>query len=378
MRVVFIGDWFHGQGNDSHLRELAKSTDLTIYGNGPPPEFAPSRALQRVPLKVPAGPSFWVYKSLSEALDADRPQVVHVLTEPWQMLAVQVARWARRSPRTAFVMHNSDRNWWTVAAGRRAARRLIAQRTFARADGFVSESSGGVGEAERFGIPRGTVTAAVIMNPRDPDSFSPPINGRDRPAAREKLGLPRDGIGVGFLGRLSIEKGPLLFVDGFREAASQLDGQVWAAVAGTGPLEGEVAERAAGSNLTRIGLLDYPDDVATFLHAIDVLVMPSVRVGQWEEQAPRAVVEAMLSGCVVVGTSVGGIPEMLGGTGIVVDEQTPSAVGAGIVAAVRDPAVPRLRASARQRAIDVYSGKSAAAALLDVWERALRNREGRA
>src|SRR5262249_33734599 len=142
MRVVFIGDWFHDRGNDSHLRALAKSVDLTIYGTGLRPDFAPSRALEPASLKAPLGPRFWFYRRLDEALDADAPEVVHVLTEPWQLLALQVARWATRSPRTAFVMHNSDRNWWTVGAARRAARRMVARQTFARADAFVSESSG--------------------------------------------------------------------------------------------------------------------------------------------------------------------------------------------------------------------------------------------
>jgi glycosyltransferase involved in cell wall biosynthesis len=372
MRVVFIGDGFHGEGNDSHLRALAESVDLTIYGCGEePPEFSAFRELRPVRLRPGVGPRFWFYKHLDRALDADRPDVVHVLTEPWQLLALQTSRWARRSPGTAFVMHNSDRNWWTVPAGRRAARRVVARQTFARADGFVSESSGGVREAQQFGLTNGTVTAAVIMNPRDPDGFRPPLDDAARAAARARLGLPREGTGVGYLGRLSEEKGPILFVDAFQQAAARAERPIWAGVAGTGPLEQEVAGRAAGTSITCLGALDYPNQVASFLHAVDMLVMPSVRVGQWEEQAPRAVVEAMLSGCIVVGTPVGGIPEMLDGTGIVVDESTPAALADGILRAATDPAGSQLRRDARTRAIDVYSGRSAATSLVDIWERAL-------
>ncbi len=371
MRVVFIGGEFHGEGNDSHLRALAESVDLTIYGSGPPPEFSAFRELRPVRLRPRVGPRLWFYKHLDRSLDADKPDVVHVLTEPWQLLAFQASRWARRSPETAFVMHNSDRNWWTVPAGRRVSRRLVARQTFARADGFVSESGGGVREAEQFGLTNGTVTAAVIMNPRDPDAFRPPLDGNERAAARERLGLPREGTGVGFLGRLSEEKGPMLFVDAFEQAASRTEQPLWAGVAGTGPLAHDVAGRAAGTSINCLGSLDYPDQVAMFLHAVDILVMPSVRIGQWEEQAPRAVVEAMLSGCIVVGTPVGGIPEMLDGTGIVVGESTPAALADGIVRAASDPAVSELRAAARTRAIDVYSGRSAATSLVDVWERAL-------
>jgi len=374
MRVVFIGDSFHGKGNDSHLRSVAEAVDLTIYGTGAPPDFAAARDLQPVRLKAPVGPRLWFYKGLEQALDNDKPDVVHVLTEPWQLLALQTARWAGRSPDAAFVMHNSDRNWWAVPAGRRLARRIMARRTFARADGFVSESAGGVREAERFGL-AGAVAAAVIMNPRDPDSFRPPLDATERLAAREQLGLPRDGTGVGFLGRLSQEKGPLLFVDAFEYAVSRGGPPLWAAVAGSGPLARDVQQRAAGSSVDCLGSLEYPGDVATFLHAVDVLVMPSIRIGQWEEQAPRAIIEAMLSGCVVVGTPVGGIPEMLDGTGIVVGDTTPTALADGILRAASDPTVSELRDAARTRAIDVYSGESAAKSLVDVWERALERRK---
>src|SRR5262249_18811515 len=214
-----------------------------------------------------------------------------------------------------------------------------------------------------------------IMNPRDPHAFRPPVDGAERVAARERLGLPREGTGVGYLGRLSEEKGPILFVDAFEQASARSERPLWAGLAGTGPLEAEVAGRTAGTSINCLGALDYPDQVATLLRAVDILVMPSVRIGVWEEQAPRAVVEAMLSGCIVVGTPVGGIPEMLGGTGIVADDQTPAALGAGIVRAATEPAVAELRPAARQRAIDVYSGDSAADALLDVWKRARRARE---
>src|SRR5262249_14463932 len=309
-------------------------------------------------------------RELGRALDEDRPDVLHVLTEPWQLLALQASRWVSRHPETALVMHNSDRNWWTVRPGRRFGRRLMARRTFSRADGFVSESSGGVHEALDLGVANGTVTQAVIMNPRSPSLFRPPVDDAERRAARERLGLPLDGTGVGYLGRLSVEKGPLLFLDAFAQAALRSSARLWAAVAGTGPLDAEVAA-GAGHDVFLLGGVTYPGDVAMLLRALDMLVMPSVRVGQWEEQAPRAVIEAMLSGCLVVGTPVGGIPEMLGNTGIVVADETPAAVADGIVRAASDPEAATLRASARARAIDVYSSESAANALLQVWEQAL-------
>jgi glycosyltransferase involved in cell wall biosynthesis len=376
MRVAFIGRWFQGDSNDGHLRALAGLVDLTVYGVHARTDFCASRELDSVDLTRRVGPRLWFYRRLEDALDADKPDVVHVLTEPWQLLAFQVARWARRHPETALVVHNSDRNWWTVSAGARIARRSLASKALARADGFVSESNGGLREAERFGLVDQAVTALVHMNPKDPDVFRPPLDDVERAAAREQLGLPRNGTGVGFLGRLSPEKGPLLFLDAFHRAAPQVGESLWAAVAGTGPLAGEVGARA-GSRVTCLGSLSYPAEVATFLRGIDTLVMPSIRTGRWEEQAPRALIEAMMSSCVVVGTPVGGIPEMVDSAGIVVSEAAASSLAEGIVQAASHPSASDLRKAARERAVEVYSGESVAKVLVDVWERALATRRGK-
>jgi glycosyltransferase involved in cell wall biosynthesis len=375
MRVVFIGRWFQGDSNDGHLRALARLVDLTVYGVHARTDFCASRELEPAHLTRRVGPRLWFYRRLEQALDTDKPDVVHVLAEPWQLLAFQVARWARRHPEAALVVHNSDRNWWTVSAPARIARRLLAKKALARADGFVSESTGGLQEAERFGLADEAVTALVHMNPRDPDVFRPPLDDVERVNAREQFGLPRQGTGVGFLGRLSPEKGPMLFLDAFQQAAPRVGESLWAAVAGTGPLAPEVAARA-GSRITCLGSLSYPAEVATFLRGIDILVMPSIRIGRWEEQAPRAVIEAMMSSCLVVGTPVGGIPEMVDGTGIVVSEAAASSLAEGIIRAASHPSASGLRSAARERAVEVYSGESVAKALVDVWERALATRRG--
>src|SRR5262245_54325716 len=114
MRVVFIGGWFHGEGDDCHLRKVAEMVELTVYGHhvtapdglpepAPRPDlcdFCPSRELTPVHVSVGVGPRLWFYRHLGQALDEDRPDVVHVLTEPWQLLALQASAWARRRPET--------------------------------------------------------------------------------------------------------------------------------------------------------------------------------------------------------------------------------------------------------------------------------------
>src|SRR5690348_9870036 len=51
-------------------------------------------------------------------------------------------------------------------------------------------------------------------------------------------------------------------------------------------------------------------DVVTPLHAADILVVPSV----WDEPCGRVVIEAMATGCPVLASRAGGLPEILTGS----------------------------------------------------------------
>ena len=60
--------------------------------------------------------------------------------------------------------------------------------------------------------------------------FRPARDCAERAACRRQLGLPVDGIGVGFMSRLVPEKGPLLFLEALQELLPTLAteyGQRW-------------------------------------------------------------------------------------------------------------------------------------------------------
>ena len=61
-------------------------------------------------------------------------------------------------------------------------------------------------------------------------------------------------------------------------------------------------------------------DVPHFMHTLDILVLPSRRVGMWAEQFGRVLVEAMAAGKIVIGSSSGAIPEVIGNAGFVFQE----------------------------------------------------------
>ena len=104
-----------------------------------------------------------------------------------------------------------------------------------------------------------------------------------------------------YAGRLSTEKG----VDNLLEVAATLPLRL--KVAGSGPLEQELRQRyGQHDNIEFLGQLD-GEQVSRLLAHARFSVMPS----EWPENNPLSVIESLCLGTPVVGTHMGGIPELI-------------------------------------------------------------------
>jgi teichuronic acid biosynthesis glycosyltransferase TuaC len=124
-----------------------------------------------------------------------------------------------------------------------------------------------------------------------------------RSEARRLLQLPLDRVIALFVGSLIPEKG----VRELADAVLQLGDPFMAVFVGAGPFA-EYRSRDPRAP----GRLDYRGerphaDVARYLSAADVLVLPS-----YGEGLPTVLVEAGSMGVPVIASAVGGIPELLG------------------------------------------------------------------
>lgn len=145
-----------------------------------------------------------------------------------------------------------------------------------------------------------------------------------------------------YLGRLSREKGVLTLVDAFARAAGDMPG--WRlVVAGDGPgreaVEAKVAAMPAGV-AERVELAGYQtgEPLRELVDRAALTAAPS----ECLENAPYAVLEALASGKPVVGTSMGGIPELVreGETGFVAEPRDAASLADALrrgAAAAADP-----------------------------------------
>lgn len=151
--------------------------------------------------------------------------------------------------------------------------------------------------------------ATMIPNGYDPTVFHP----IDKAQVRKKLGILKDGWRyVGFVGNLKKVKGadrlPVIFESIHRQLPN-----TFFIVVGDGPLLGYLKNRLRNINVLFTGNVPQTD-VALYMNALDVLVLPSRNEG-W----PCVVLEAQACGTLVVGSNRGGIPEAVGFSEYVVE-----------------------------------------------------------
>jgi glycosyltransferase involved in cell wall biosynthesis len=161
-----------------------------------------------------------------------------------------------------------------------------------------------------------TIGVAVTDRPagRGPES---------RQRARERLGLPADGVVVGAVGRLTYQKAPEDFVTAISALGRANVTGVWV---GGGELADQVA-RLAGAAGGRIVLTGDRADVAEVLPAFDIFALPSRYEG-----LPTAVAEAMTCGIPVVATAVNAVADLVepGVTGLLVPPARPELLASAI------------------------------------------------
>lgn len=136
------------------------------------------------------------------------------------------------------------------------------------------------------------------------NAWAPPGTQLSRSEARAALGLPADGVVVGWVGRLSPEKGADLFL---AAAARISNPAVRLSIVGDGPersrLESQARLLGLGDRISWHGLVA---GAGRLMPAFDLFVLSSRTEG-----TPIALFEAMAAQVPAVATAVGGVPDVL-------------------------------------------------------------------
>lgn len=193
-----------------------------------------------------------------------------------------------------------------------------------------------------------------IYNGVDFESFSPEARPGSGDEFRAELGIPRDAIVVGAVGRFAPEKNFDLLI----EAMRRLDATGRSAYL---VLVGEGGERdrlvSAARNGGRVEKAIFPgvlQDVRPALSAMDIFVLPSRAV----ETFSNAALEAMAMARPVVLSSIGGAPEMIesGENGLLFESGDLRGLTDALIRLYDSPSLrKRMGAAARRRVADRFT-----------------------
>lgn len=173
-----------------------------------------------------------------------------------------------------------------------------------------------------------------------PNAWYPAVAPLDRAAARRELRVPDDRFHIGWVGRLSPEKGPDVLV----EALARLEGVPYAAsFVGDGPERRRLETRATALGAAgRIVWAGARPEASRLFPGFDVFVLSSRTEG-----TPIVLFEAMAAGVPVVATHVGGVEDVVTpAEARLVPSEDPDA----LAQAVRDVWMDQGGAAARARA----------------------------
>jgi glycosyltransferase involved in cell wall biosynthesis len=189
----------------------------------------------------------------------------------------------------------------------------------------------------------------------------------DRDECRRRLDIAPDRVVILCARRFVPKNGVQFLPAAIRALELQADNALWL-LAGDGPLlawvQSELAPQAARDRVRFLGRVA-PDRMPSITGAADVAVLPSLI-----EAVSISGLEAMAQGLPLVGTAVGGIPDLIEDdvTGLLVPPADPQAMADAVARLVASPARRQdLGAAGRRRVVERFTWDAVARATMKVY-----------
>jgi glycosyltransferase involved in cell wall biosynthesis/2-polyprenyl-3-methyl-5-hydroxy-6-metoxy-1,4-benzoquinol methylase len=186
------------------------------------------------------------------------------------------------------------------------------------------------------------------------EEFNPDVF--DVPTERQALGIADDELAVYFVGRLSEEKNPNVFLDAAKKLLQEkTDLKLKFFVIGDGPMRPQVEKAVSSMPKDKMTYLGYKTnkEIGRYLSTADIFVLPSAVEG-----FPLGILEAMSMEVAVIASRVGAVPDIVvsGTEGLIVTPGSAKEIVEGIRALCADPKLLRaMQAAARRKVTDKYS-----------------------
>ncbi len=236
---------------------------------------------------------------------------------------------------------------------------------FRYADGFISLSNQITSELLKSGIDKEKIHFA--FNGVDIVKFYP-VDPEQKNLKRKSLFLPQRQTIV-FVGRLVPRKGVDILLKAFKCVKEKHQG-THLLILGDGEQMQALKGLCRSANLDNsVSFLGEKDNIADYLRAADIFVIPSRREGN-----PNVLLEALACGLPVVATSIGGIVEVIkdGENGLLIVSEDEKMLAEKILFLLgNENYCEKLRRRAREEVRSRFSLDSLASKYLELYERLL-------
>jgi len=216
-----------------------------------------------------------------------------------------------------------------------------------------------------------SVPIVPVENAVDTERYRPPT---DITRLTASLGIPEQAEIVTIVGSISERKGQREFLDAAKQVLARRPRSLFLIVGED--MEAKGAYRRAMEDYARalgiasgVRFLGFVSDTSNWVAASDVIVLPSLKEG-----LPLSLAEAHGCGKPVVATRVDGIPEIVaeGVTGFLFEPRDVTGMGAAITRLLEDESLRKdMGVAARQRAEEIFSQRSHAAKIQEIYQRVL-------
>jgi glycosyltransferase involved in cell wall biosynthesis len=163
---------------------------------------------------------------------------------------------------------------------------------------------------------------------------------------------------IGYIGRLSQEKGIINFIDAMSLIIKE-DNDIDFIIVGGGELlskvEGKVRASGVHDKVTIIG--EVPSSIVpNYLNELKLLVVPS-----YNEAGPQTVIEAMACGTPILATPVGWVPDLIedGKTGFILADNSPECIAKNVTRVLKQQNLEDIVQNAHNLVMQRYTLKAA-------------------
>lgn len=367
MRVLMISHAMVTRSNHRLAEELSAYPDLQLTVLTPPWWDEESRHVAQEKVSDPRynirvgqmayfrqpKPNLFLFRSgLAKALRKVKPDIIDAYEEPFSLVMGQILLLRRLfAPRTKLLFYSAQNIY-----KRYPAPFSLFERAAFRAASYAYVCASEVGAVlRRKGYKQ---PLKLIPLAADETVFKPLPEARA--AMRAELGISPEQRVVGYLGRLSAEKG----VQDIVAALPLLAADTQLLIVGGGerePLERQAQGLGMAGRLIFTGAVNRLD-APRYLNAMDLLAVPSHTTPSWKEQFGRIIVEAFMCGVPVLGSDSGAIPEVVGDSGLIFPEGDVPALAAAACRLLEEPHLAAdLSERARDRALAEFTWAKVAA-----------------